>query len=144
MKNKTVGITLALFIKGVLHLQGADVVFDASGHPSVAAELLRWLHTQGRAVIVGAYSPGLHGVDLLSVMFAEITIIGTRIYQRTDIEAAIELITAGKVDAHRLISKIYLLDDAVSAIDSLRRGKGMKVLIAPRPDTSEVINNDHR
>ena len=124
--------------------QGADVVFDASGHPSVAAELLRWLHTQGRAVIVGAYSPGLHGVDLLSVMFAEITIIGTRIYQRTDIEAAIELITTGKVDARRLISKIFSLNDAVSAIDSLRRGEGMKVLIAPRPDTSEVINNDHR
>ena len=59
------------------------------------------------AVIVGASSPGLHGVDLLSVMFAEITIIGTRIYQRTDIEAAVELITAGKVDAHRLISKIF-------------------------------------
>ena len=80
------------------------------------------------AVIVGAYSPGLHGVDLLSAMFAEITIIGTRIYQRTDIE----LITAGKVDAHRLISKIFSLDDAVSAIDSLRRGEGMKVLVSPR------------
>jgi threonine dehydrogenase-like Zn-dependent dehydrogenase len=30
--------------------QGADVVFDASGHTSVAGELLRWLHTQGKAV----------------------------------------------------------------------------------------------
>jgi len=49
--------------------QGADVVFDASGHSSVAGELLRWLRTAGTAVIVGAYSPGLHGVDLLSVMF---------------------------------------------------------------------------
>jgi threonine dehydrogenase-like Zn-dependent dehydrogenase len=48
---------------------GADVVFDASGHTSVAGELLRWLRTVGTAVIVGAYSPGLHGVDLLSVMF---------------------------------------------------------------------------
>ena len=84
------------------------------------------------AVIVGASSPGLHGVDLLSVMFAEITIIGTRIYQGTDIEAAVELITAGKVDAHRLISKIFSRYDAVSAIDSLRRGEGMKVLISPR------------
>jgi (R,R)-butanediol dehydrogenase / meso-butanediol dehydrogenase / diacetyl reductase len=112
---------------------GADVVFDASGHTSVAAELLRWLRTQGTAVIVGAYSPGLHGVDLLSVMFAEITMIGTRIYQRSDIEAAIELVTAGKLDAHRLISKIFPLDDAVDAIESLRRGEGMKVLIDPTP-----------
>ena len=110
---------------------GADVVFDASGHTAVAGELLRWLRTAGTAVIVGAYHPGLHGVDLLSVMFAESTIIGTRIYQRSDIEAAIELITTGKLDAHRLISKIFRLDEAVAAIDSLRRGEGMKVLIAP-------------
>jgi (R,R)-butanediol dehydrogenase / meso-butanediol dehydrogenase / diacetyl reductase len=110
---------------------GADVVFDASGHSSVAGELLRWLRTAGTAVIVGAYRPGLHGLDLLSVMFAEITIIGTRIYQRSDIEAAIELVTAGKLDARRLISKIFPLAEAVDAIDSLRRGEGMKVLVQP-------------
>jgi (R,R)-butanediol dehydrogenase/meso-butanediol dehydrogenase/diacetyl reductase len=110
---------------------GADVVFDASGHSSVAGELLRWLRTAGTAVIVGAYHPGLHGIDLLSVMFAEITIIGTRIYQASDIEAAIELVTSGKLDAHRLISKIFALDAAVDAIDSLRRGEGMKMLIEP-------------
>jgi hypothetical protein len=67
----------------------------------VAAELLRWSRTAGTVVIVGAYKPGLHGVDLLSVMFAEITIVGTRIYQRSDIEAAIHLVTTGVVDAHR-------------------------------------------
>jgi (R,R)-butanediol dehydrogenase / meso-butanediol dehydrogenase / diacetyl reductase len=110
---------------------GADVVFDASGHTSVAGVLPRWLRTAGTAVIVGAYHPGLHGVDLLSVMFGEITIIGTRIYQRSDIEAAIALVTTGKFDAHRLISKIFRLDEAVAAIDSLRRGEGMKVLIEP-------------
>jgi (R,R)-butanediol dehydrogenase / meso-butanediol dehydrogenase / diacetyl reductase len=110
---------------------GADVVFDASGHSSVAGELLSWLRTAGTAVIVGAYRPGLHGLDLLSVMFAEITIIGTRIYQASDIEAAIELVTSGKLDGHRLISKIFALDAAVDAIDSLRRGEGMKMLIEP-------------
>lgn len=110
---------------------GADVVFDASGHSSAARELLRWLRSAGTAVIVGAYRPGLHGLDLLSVMFAEITIIGTRIYQRSDIEAAIGLVTSGKLDAHRLISKIFALDAAVDALDSLRRGEGMKVLIEP-------------
>jgi 2-desacetyl-2-hydroxyethyl bacteriochlorophyllide A dehydrogenase len=109
----------------------ADVVFDASGHSSVAAELLRWLRVAGTAVIVGAYRPGLHGVDLLSVMFAETTIIGTRIYQRSDIEAAIELVTTGRFDAHRLISKVFPLSEAVAAIDSLRRGEGMKLLIEP-------------
>ena len=97
---------------------GVDVVFEASGHSSVTAELFGWLRTAGTAVIVGAHLPGLHGIDLLSVMFAEITIIGTRIYQRSDIEAAIELVTTGKLDARRLISKIFPLDEAVTAVDS--------------------------
>jgi len=110
---------------------GADVVFDASGHTSVAAELLRWSRTAGTVVIVGAYKPGLHGVDLLSVMFAEITIVGTRIYQRSDIEAAIHLVTTGVVDAHRLISKVFPLNEAVGAVESLRRGEGLKILIEP-------------
>jgi 2-desacetyl-2-hydroxyethyl bacteriochlorophyllide A dehydrogenase len=110
---------------------GADVVFDASGQSAVAGELLRWVRVAGTAVIVGAYKPGLHGVDLLSVMFAETTIIGTRIYSRSDIEAAIDLVTADRLDAHRLISTIFPLNDAVAALDSLRRGEGMKVLIEP-------------
>jgi threonine dehydrogenase-like Zn-dependent dehydrogenase len=46
-------------------------------------------------------------MDLLSVMFAEITIVGTRIYQRGDIEAAIELVITGRLDTHPLISKIF-------------------------------------
>ena len=110
---------------------GVDVVFEASGHTSVTGELFGWLRTAGTAVIVSAHRPGLHGIDLLSVMFAEITIIGTRIYQRSDIEAAIELVTTGKLDARSLISKIFPLDEAVTAVDSLRRAEGMKVLIKP-------------
>ena len=110
---------------------GVDVVFEASGHASVTGELFGWLRTAGTAVIVSAHRPGLHGIDLLSVMFAEITIIGTRIYQRSDIEAAIELVTTGKLDARSLISKIFPLDEAVIAVDSLRRAEGMKVLIKP-------------
>ena len=110
---------------------GVDVVFEASGHTSVTGELFGWLRTAGTAVIVSAHRPGLHGIDLLSVMFAEITIIGTRIYQRSDIEAAIELVTTGKLDARSLISKIFPLDEAVIAVDSLRRAEGMKVLIKP-------------
>jgi (R,R)-butanediol dehydrogenase / meso-butanediol dehydrogenase / diacetyl reductase len=108
---------------------GADVVFDASGHHSVAEQLLRWSRSAGTAVIVGAYQPGLHGVDLLAVMFSEITIIGTRVYQRSDIEAAIELITTDKLNVRGLISKIFPLHDAVTTVDSLRRGEQMKVLI---------------
>jgi threonine dehydrogenase-like Zn-dependent dehydrogenase len=109
----------------------ADVVFDASGQSAVAGELLPWLGVAGTAVIVGANKPGRHDLDLLSLMFAETTIIGTRIYQRGDIEAALDLVTTGRLDAHRLISKTFALNEAVAALYSLRRGEGMQVLIQP-------------
>lgn len=32
-------------------------------------------------MIVGGYAPGTHGIDSLSVMFAELTIVDTRIYR---------------------------------------------------------------
>jgi len=43
----------------------------------------------------------------------------------------IELITTDKLNVRRLVSKIFPLQDAVTALDSLRRGEQMKVLIKP-------------
>lgn len=69
----------------------ADVVFDASGHPSVAPQLLSWPRPGATVVVVGGYAPGTHGVDLLAMMFSEVTLVGTRIYSHEDIEASISL-----------------------------------------------------
>jgi (R,R)-butanediol dehydrogenase/meso-butanediol dehydrogenase/diacetyl reductase len=109
----------------------ADVVFDATGHPSVAPTLLRWLRVGGTAVVVGAYAPGVHGMDLLHLMFAELTVVGTRIYLRSDIEAAIDLVTTRRLDVRPIVSRVAPLHDAVAAVDGLRRGEGIKVLIEP-------------
>jgi (R,R)-butanediol dehydrogenase/meso-butanediol dehydrogenase/diacetyl reductase len=109
----------------------ADVVFDATGHPAVAPTLLRWLRVGGTAVVVGAYPSGVHGLDLHHLMFAELTVVGTRIYRHSDIEAAIDLVTTGRLDVRPVVSRIHPLHDAVAAVDGLRRGEGMKVLIDP-------------
>jgi len=111
----------------------ADMVFDASGQSVVAGELLPWLPVAGTAVIVGANKPGRHGLDLLSVVVAAFTNIGIRICQRGDTDVAIDLVTTGRLDAHRLISKIFPLNEAVAALYSLRRSEGMRVLIQPGP-----------
>jgi threonine dehydrogenase-like Zn-dependent dehydrogenase len=64
-------------------------------------------------------------------MFAELTVVGSRIYLRSDIEAAVDLVTTRRLDARSVVSRIYPLHDAVAAVDGLRRGEGMKVLIEP-------------
>jgi (R,R)-butanediol dehydrogenase/meso-butanediol dehydrogenase/diacetyl reductase len=58
-------------------------------------------------------------------------VVGTRIYLREDIEAAIGLVTSGRLDARAVVSRIYPLGDAAAAVEVLRRGEGMKVLIEP-------------
>ncbi len=109
----------------------ADVVFDATGVPTVAASLGRWARAQARVVVVGAYPPVPSPVDLLRVMFAELSLVGTRIYTREDITAAIELVASGRLDLGRLVSEIVPLDEGVRAIEALRAGSALKLLVAP-------------
>src|SRR3954452_11325667 len=131
-RRRRVGELGVAVVAGPSDLDGpADVAFDATGHPAVAATLLGWLRVGGTAVVVGAYGPGVHGVDLLQLMFAEMTVVGTRIYLREDIEAAIALVTSGRLDARAVVSRIHPLSDTVAAVEGLRRGEGMKVLIEP-------------
>ncbi len=108
----------------------ADVVFDATGHPSASAGLTTWVRAHGRVVIVGAFPPGSQGLDLLRVNFAELTVIGSRIYTRRDIQAAIDLLP-GDPELPALITAVRPLEETPDALDALRRGEAMKILISP-------------
>jgi (R,R)-butanediol dehydrogenase / meso-butanediol dehydrogenase / diacetyl reductase len=106
----------------------ADVVVDAAGHPAVAAASARWARPGGSIVVLAAYAPGSHPVDLLAVNFRELTIVGTRVYTDTDIRSAIEMLSSTDV-FDGVISDVMPLSSVVSAIDALRRGEGLKILI---------------
>ena len=106
-----------------------DVVFDCTGHPAAAPEVLRWATTGGTAVIVGAY-PGVVGVDLQDLMFREVTMIGVRAYTPDDVRTAVSLIDQGLVDPSRFISDVLPLSEGPSAIGLLRAGQAIKVLLA--------------
>ncbi|GAB3963570.1 alcohol dehydrogenase catalytic domain-containing protein [Actinoallomurus acanthiterrae] len=109
----------------------ADVVFDATGHPAAAPEITSWSRPSGRIVLVGAYPPAPQPTALLSIMFAELTLVGTRIYTRQDILAAIELIASGRVDVSRFVTEVVPLRDAAKAVERLRAGTAMKLLLDP-------------
>lgn len=109
----------------------ADVVFDATGMPAVAPTILSWVRPAGRVTLVGAYPVGTHAVDLLGLMFGELTLIGTRIYTRADILAAIDLLAAG-FDPLPLVTDVVPLADGLDAVRRLRAGSAMKLLLDPR------------
>jgi 2-desacetyl-2-hydroxyethyl bacteriochlorophyllide A dehydrogenase len=106
----------------------ADVVFDCTGHPSVAPTVLAWAAAGGTVVTVGMY-PGVAGVNLQDLMFRELKLVGTRVYTRDDVNAAVALIADGAVDVERVITDILPLSEGGNAIAHLRAGAELKVLV---------------
>ncbi len=66
-------------------------------------------------------------------MFREITMIGARAYTPDDINTAVSLVEDGLVDAARLVTDVLPVRDGAVAIDLLRAGRVIKVLLAGPP-----------
>lgn len=110
---------------------GAAVVFDTTGHPSVAEALTRWARVGARIVVVAAYAPGPVGVNLLDVMLKELIVLGSRVYTWSDIDAAIELLARERIDVDGLVSRVVGLDDVGDALARLQAGTEVKVVVDP-------------
>ena len=111
---------------------GCQVLFDTAGAPPVAAAATGWVDTGGRVVVVGVYARPTP-VDLQRVNFGELELIGTRVYRRADLETAIHLLATGAVDAEPLLTRTLPLASAAGALDLLRTGQEIKVLIEVTP-----------
>ena len=110
----------------------ADVVFDAAAHPAVAAELAEAAWPGGRVVLVGVYGAPAP-LDLRSLTFKEVTVIGTRVYSRDDLRVATRMIAEGRFDPTPLITRAVPLAEAPAAVDDLRAGREVKLLVQGSP-----------
>lgn len=106
----------------------AEVVFDAAGHPSVAALVTDLVAPGGTVVVVAVYGDPAP-VDLRAVTFKELTVVGTRVYSRQDLAVATGLVASGRFDPEPFLTSTVTLDEAAAAIADLRRGVGLKVLV---------------
>lgn len=106
---------------------GVDVAFDAAGvGPAVAASLAN-LTPGGRVVVVAIHERPMDFLPTQLVM-GETAIIGTLAYLQSDFDAVIAAMAAGGYTADGWVDDVAV-DDVVGAIESLRAGKGMKVLV---------------
>jgi (R,R)-butanediol dehydrogenase/meso-butanediol dehydrogenase/diacetyl reductase len=119
---------------------GADVVFEVSGSAAGAATATSYAKVRGTVVIV-AIHPQPRPLDLHRVFWRELRILGARVYQRTDFERALELLTAGEIPTGLLITQVFELADVASAFEALAGGTGMKLLVdvssAEKSETAE-------
>jgi 2-desacetyl-2-hydroxyethyl bacteriochlorophyllide A dehydrogenase len=107
---------------------GAAVAFEVSGSSGGVRTATDVLAVRGRLVMV-AIHPVPREVDLYRLFWRELTIVGARVYERSDMERAVDLVAQGDVPADDLISKVLPIDRVNEAFDALERGGEVKVLV---------------
>ncbi|MFN8525382.1 MAG: alcohol dehydrogenase catalytic domain-containing protein [Chloroflexota bacterium] len=112
--------------------EGADVVFEATGHPAAVLAATAAARVHG-TILIGGIAGAPPPVDLPAVIFRELTLIGSRVYESRDVRTAIDLIRRGAVNTESLVTRIVPLADAVSGGFELLRDSRteMKVLLEP-------------
>ncbi|MFI5894480.1 zinc-binding dehydrogenase [Actinoplanes sp. NPDC051513] len=107
---------------------GADVVFEVSGAAAAARSTTALAKVRGTIVVVAIHAAPRE-IDLQRVFWRELRLLGTRVYQRSDFDRAVELLMAGPIPAEALISAVVPLAETASAIEELSAGRAMKILV---------------
>jgi len=109
--------------------QGADVVFEVTGSAAGAATMTKLPRIRGRIVIVGIH-PNPNPVDLFQFFWKELVLIGARVYEDEDFEAAIKLADSGDLPLDKIITETYPIDNAQAAFERMDSGGDvMKILL---------------
>lgn len=108
---------------------GADVAFEVSGAAAGMDTAVEVLGVRGRLCLV-AIHPQHREVNLHRFFWRELTLVGARLYDRSDFERAVTLVADGTIPAGQLISKVVPLAEAPSAFEALESGGDvMKILV---------------
>lgn len=127
------GEPLRQLVMDISHQNGADLVFDCAGHSSAAREMTALVRPRGVIINLSVFKKPVE-VDMQAINFKEIEILGSRVYERRDFEAAIDL--AMQLPLDRIVTSVYSLKEVSSAFEQFRSGGVCKVLILPLETTA--------
>ena len=105
-----------------------DVVFDCVAGQSSIAQAIALAEKGGTVVVIGV-PRGPVEIPLPIVQDREIRIQGSAMYVVQDVQRAIDLIGAHTVDARRLVTATFPLEQAADAFAAARSGDHLKVQI---------------
>jgi threonine dehydrogenase-like Zn-dependent dehydrogenase len=109
------------------HLQpGFDTVVDCTGNPNGLMRAMELVRPRGR-IILKSTAANAADVNLAPIVINEISVIGSRCGR---FAPAVEALASGKVDPRPLISALYPLADALSALAAARDPQNFKVLLS--------------
>lgn len=109
--------------------KGADIVFEVAGVQPTVDAMTEIAAVRGRICMVAIHSAQAQ-VDLFKFFWRELELVGARVYEAADFDAAIELIASGQVDVDALITSVRPIDDIQLAFETLDSpDPGMKTLL---------------
>jgi len=110
---------------------GFDNVIEATGVTAVAEAAFEAVIRGGRLLLFGVYPMGERaGFEAFRIFNSEIDVIGSMAVFDS-YEPAVQAMAAGAVDARRMATHSFPVDEFEQALDVLRRGEGMKIQIVP-------------
>jgi threonine dehydrogenase-like Zn-dependent dehydrogenase len=104
---------------------GFDTVIDCTGHPQGFRRAVELVRPRGR-IILKSTAANSADLNLAPIVVNELNIIGSRCGR---FAPAIEALASGKVDPRPLISEIYPLADALTALQAAADPHNFKVLL---------------
>jgi threonine dehydrogenase-like Zn-dependent dehydrogenase len=103
----------------------ADVVVECTGAADGLAQAMAWVRPRG-VIVLKSTVADTAGLDLAPLVVDEVTVVGSRC---GPMDAAVEMLAAGRVDVQPLIGGEFALDDAPAALEAAARPDVLKVLI---------------
>jgi threonine dehydrogenase-like Zn-dependent dehydrogenase len=102
--------------------EGPDVVIELTGTEAGMQQAVDSVRFRGTIVAIGL-TKGVTGLDSRRVVFGELTMTGSRVYDPVDIETSIGLIASKKVNVGPLV-KTFRLEEAPSLFRKMAAGEG--------------------
>jgi 2-desacetyl-2-hydroxyethyl bacteriochlorophyllide A dehydrogenase len=111
--------------------RGFDNVIEVTGKTKVAEQAIDAVIRRGKLLLFGVCPPGERAAyDPFKIYNEEITILGTMAVLNS-YGPAIDVISAGAVDATKMVTHTFPIDQFAEAIKLVRQGAGLKVQIDP-------------
>jgi (R,R)-butanediol dehydrogenase/meso-butanediol dehydrogenase/diacetyl reductase len=136
LKAIEAGEPLHRYVMDLSENEGADLLFECAGHPSSAVEMCSLVRSRGVIVNLGVFKKAV-AIDLQTVNFKELQILGSRVYERCDFEAAIDLAT--RLPLANIVTHAYSLRDVGAAFEKFKSGQVCKALILPLEEIREPV-----
>ncbi|MQY83474.1 zinc-binding dehydrogenase [archaeon] len=111
---------------------GADVVVECVGVPAAFPEGIDMTRRGGKFVEVGHYTdPGTVPVNPHTICFKDMDVLGSWTYPPTQFGTVLELMrqSMGRLPLDEVVTKVYGVAEAQTAIDDLKARRGIKLAI---------------